>query len=724
MSDNKYLIPILLIGTVIILIIGSTLAYWNWQSTNAEKTNVTFTVGSNFSCGADGGGNITNTNYFVPTDCTNSTYAIQRTITTSITNNSADDIYMDMWLNINSIGSGLSNSDYFKYALTTSSSSCTAGVISSGNFKGLTTNDKVTLLSSATTGSTYYLYIWLDAAETSQSTMNQSISLSLGGECTNNAATMTLYNKIASEADLTKTIDFSIPSSDTNGKGVYRFPGTENNTYPVYYYRGIVDNNVKFANYCWKAIRTTDTGGVKLIYNGVPADIYEYAPLSQSDYTIVSGGNDFTWDETDGTWNTTITYEEGQKIIEFTLPEGDGYRFELIHDYVYLIDSDLYKDSNFVCMGTKCNLDTLTTSNVIKVELRSWNEESDPLPVKILITKSTGNLIKESGCDIFKAYDDTIQGTSYNNYGSVADIGYMYGERYAGSSIENGKDLYYAPDVTYENGMYTLVGKGDYNVEKKSTIDGTNLNYHHYTCGSKTATTCTSVKYVHYVFYDRIHYITLSNGKKVEDALSAMLDNSSNENNSMAKEIIDNWYRDNMINYTKYLEDTIYCNDRSLYNLTSSGWNPDGGNPNKTPLYFNTYARLQILHQPSITCYSKNDSFTVSNSNIGNGKLIYPVGLITSDEALLAGAILLDYNTDVSRLKNYLNNHSQNESYWTMSPGYTVYNETQNAEIYDGVIDITALNYKWIGLRPVISLKYGMKISEGDGTIYNPYVIS
>ena len=29
-----------------------------------------------------------------------------------------------------------------------------------------------------------------------------------------------------------------------------------------------MDNNVKFGDYCWKAVRTTTTGGVKLIYNG------------------------------------------------------------------------------------------------------------------------------------------------------------------------------------------------------------------------------------------------------------------------------------------------------------------------------------------------------------------------------------------------------------------------------------------------------------------------
>ena len=66
-------------------------------------------------------------------------------------------------------------------------------------------------------------------------------------------------------------INFKENASDTNGKGLYIRSGTENNINPIYYYRGAVDNNnVYFANYCWKIVRTTETGGLKLAYNGAP----------------------------------------------------------------------------------------------------------------------------------------------------------------------------------------------------------------------------------------------------------------------------------------------------------------------------------------------------------------------------------------------------------------------------------------------------------------------
>ena len=73
------------------------------------------------------------------------------------------------------------------------------------------------------------------------------------------------------KATIDNNIDFKSISSKTNGNGIYIQMGTENKNYPIYYYRGnVTDNNAKFAGFCWKIVRTTSTGGVKLIYNGEP----------------------------------------------------------------------------------------------------------------------------------------------------------------------------------------------------------------------------------------------------------------------------------------------------------------------------------------------------------------------------------------------------------------------------------------------------------------------
>ena len=186
---NRNILTILLVLTIIFTIMGGSLAYYNWQTSESQKTVVTFTIENEFSCSADGGGNISSVN-IAPTTCTGS-YALKRTIKAMPKLSVASSIYMDLWLDINEIGTGLSNSNNFKYALTTSDTSCETGLVTSGTFTGTKAGDKISLLSSQkytqTMTDTYYLYIWLDSAETSTETMNQSFSLSLNGECTDEA---------------------------------------------------------------------------------------------------------------------------------------------------------------------------------------------------------------------------------------------------------------------------------------------------------------------------------------------------------------------------------------------------------------------------------------------------------------------------------------------------------------------------------------------------------
>ena len=420
-----------------------------------------------------------------------------------------------------------------------------------------------------------------------------------GYECIKN----NLYNKLAKDAVLddrastyvtsSNGIDFSQISSDTNGKGIYEIASTKDDDYPIYYYRGEVDNNnVKFGGFCWKAIRTTDTGGVKMIYNGEP--------------------------------------------------DQDGY-----------------------------------------------------------CTNTTGASTQ-------------IGSSKYNtNYSSISDVGYMYGTKYS-SSKKDGSALatayMYGNDVTYSNGTYTLIdtmtSSGDW------SSDYSTLNNNHYTCFSN-GTTCSSVYFIFQTGTTFANYITLTNGKKVEDALDEMFTNTTN---STAKTQVDNWYNSNLSSYTNYIEDTIYCNDRSISNL--GGFNPDGGNtPNSSSfLYFSSDTRKDN-YIPSLECSRMQDRFTVSSSK-GNGALTYPVGLITSDEVMYAGG---KTGTTNSNTTYYL---YTNFAYWTISPNdyrgsYAYVNEMNRY----GYFDETGV-YFTNGLRPVISISPNSALESGsDGTATNPYVV-
>ena len=90
-------------------------------------------------------------------------------------------------------------------------------------------------------------------------------------------ASRKLYEEIKMQSlgnDKEEGIDYSKVNSSTNGEGVYLFDETKNDTYPVYFYRGThqLKNNLLYANFCWKIVRTTETGGVRVVYNGAPTN--------------------------------------------------------------------------------------------------------------------------------------------------------------------------------------------------------------------------------------------------------------------------------------------------------------------------------------------------------------------------------------------------------------------------------------------------------------------
>ena len=191
MDKNKRIVLIVGIIVLILSIIGGTYAVFKWRSTDEQKTNITFTAETGFSCSADGGGNINvGDKKLIPTyvnaESINNYIKQEIKATATITKDNIT-VYMDLWLDVKSISTQLANSDNFKYALTTSGTSNTEGVVVSGTFKDGIVGNKVKLLSgevyTTTKTNTYYLWIWVDPAETGM--MEQEFSLSLNGSCTN-----------------------------------------------------------------------------------------------------------------------------------------------------------------------------------------------------------------------------------------------------------------------------------------------------------------------------------------------------------------------------------------------------------------------------------------------------------------------------------------------------------------------------------------------------------
>ena len=318
-KDRKMFLTVLIVATVIVFLAGSTLAYFNWRTAENQKTSVTFTVEDGFSCSADGGGNIEPTDVdIMPTNMANpvadSRNYIKRTVTVSPKiEKSGKKIYMDLWLTINNIGEGLSNSDNFRYSFTTSGAdNPMAGVISEGNFKGKKANDKVLLLEGeeyfATRTDTYYLWIWLDYLEESPDTMNQSFSLSVGGNCTDHLVitTNTLINRANPKA---LSYDTATPeqrkemftfhhdaTEQTPETTDYRYIGNDVNKNGTPNEEGDAPNNyIKFnGNEDWRIIGVFD-GHIKIMKDkNIGYLAWDYKKTGVGSSTSDYGSNDWT----------------------------------------------------------------------------------------------------------------------------------------------------------------------------------------------------------------------------------------------------------------------------------------------------------------------------------------------------------------------------------------------------------------------------------------------
>ena len=185
-----------------------------------------------------------------------------------------------------------------------------------------------------------------------------------------------------------------------------------------------------------------------------------------------------------------------------------------------------------------------------------------------------------------------------------------------------------------------------------------------------------------------------------------------NDTNSIMKNILDTWYKNNLINYASYLADETFCNDRSIINGTGYLLN------SRTD--YGGYYRLQDSKTPILKCMQDSNKFKLSNEN---AKLDYPIALITADEVALAGGRGYYMGAYSPNSSYYLYN---GQIYWTMTPSY-FYNGTSNSRVWDILENGSLSSWRSVdfssGVRPVINLRSDVQITKGDGTTLNPYVI-
>ena len=193
--------------------------------------------------------------------------------------------------------------------------------------------------------------------------------------------------------------------------------------------------------------------------------------------------------------------------------------------------------------------------------------------------------------------------------------------------------------------------------------------------------------------------------------------NRLNTNDSTMKTYIDNWYKNNLTAYTKYLSnDAVYCNDRNL----------KSGETYSNSFDYASWERIYTNKQPTYNCTNMSDAFSVNNTS---AKLDYPVGLMTIDELSYAGgAYKAKLTTPYAWYYTNENGKSitGSEDSWSLSPSF--WNSASSGDWrWGGSSEPGYLSYNSAALayavRPAISLKSCTKWASGDGSSSNPYTI-
>ena len=520
-----------------------------------------------------------------------------------------------------------------------------------------------------------------------------------------------------------------------------------------------VPQDVIFNGFCWKILRTTDTGGVKLVFNGIPSDEgtcdYE-RPFVHGPSTAQNGEYLHYYPTNDYTYGTSYTYDasanryhiagskftakwanSANSIVGKYMSSGEysynfgqdvpGWSIYYIHHIspkngYPIIVSYGATNSNTSAGDVAYNPDAESPSSVgYMYNKERYTDRSDFYTINSLnsyieshdITIATS--FTDMGDGTYKMINPkTIKGSdiyksSSRNYiwcvnmvgiddlcSSQVDLHYIIDNDESNKTFTYvpGIQRFYGSGITYSGGKYTLVNPtSSYNL---TASDPTSfINNHRYYCDNG-AKSCTEVTYIlgeH--LYDKSGMLLTIKLKNNETPMSLLNDTLSasnvNTKDSMIKEHIELWYKNNMLNVDSYIDDVIYCNDRTIEN----GGAFDPSIPLTSRSIFSENLMFKELDDDNkFTCPRLIDRFSVSNSS---AKLKYKVGLPTRYEA---GRITANISTG------------------TMTP----------KQMYDGYSEIWVPN-SWVGtyndipLKPTIALKKGMKYSSGTGSEYSPYII-
>lgn len=346
--------------------------------------------------------------------------------------------------------------------------------------------------------------------------------------------------------------------------------------------------------------------------------------------------------------------------------------------------------------------------------------------IKLLLPNTNLNLISENS-DILLV--DHIKGISK---GSDSNINFNTSNGtgvYESTSTNSGNKVYYYRGATANNDV--IFADKCWKILRTSENGGIKLVYN----GNSIGGTCTEFSSSLGILSDE-EVIQIDSSQNFNNNAYAgymygglnssdYLGTHSNINDSYFKQKLDDWYERFILNteYEKYVIDDSFYNDRTIlrdYSKVTSTDTFEGlGYGTHTTLYESAgrSSSLAKTLSPTYKVNNTNDSFSVSSTN-GNGKLNYPIGMLTADELVYAG------------VTNDASNKSWLEAYkrfiLTISPvGY--YNNSMNFNALSGrVLKAYPSDFKdeSVYVLPVLTISSDLHIVSGDGTSSSPFVLS
>lgn len=284
---------------------------------------------------------------------------------------------------------------------------------------------------------------------------------------------------------------------------------------------------------------------------------------------------------------------------------------------------------------------------------------------------------------------------------------------YNSSALHN---FTYANDISYNSatGEYTLVIDANTKTFWDWGAKYNTINNAHYTCfnnyNSTTHSCGTEVYYINYTSSTNAYYVKLKGVANIDAALKKMINYGSgsdvevNKYNSAIKGLIDNWYKQNIDDngLTQYLEDAVYCNDRSVRSL--GGWVKTGSTTSNYDLRFKNYNNITKTNA-GLACTNATDRFSSDSANT-KAHLLYPVGLLTESERAIM-----------------YSGYVRTEQSWWLSAPCNFYNSNARGRIVGttGSNNSTSANFSY-GARPAISLGPDTEVT-GEGTYDSPYIV-